>query len=260
MAHQNLRWETKDGVGVLTFDRPKVLNALDARTLDELAEVVGEVERDRSVRALVLTGAGEKAFIAGADIAAMSAMTPTEARTFAERAHGILARLELLPIPTVAAVNGYALGGGCEVALACDLAYASETARFGQPEVNLGIIPGFGGTQRLARRVGRMRALEMILTGDPCDARRAKEIGLVLDVLPAAELVSHAVSQARKIASRGPVAVALAKRAVHAGADADLRVGNEIERQAFSASFATEDAREGMKAFLEKRAAAWKGA
>jgi enoyl-CoA hydratase len=237
-----------------------VLNALNARVLEELAEVVDLVERDRSVRAIVLTGAGEKAFVAGADIAAMSTMTPSEARAFAERAHGILGRLELLPVPTVAAVNGYALGGGCEVALACDLVYASETARFGQPEVNLGIIPGFGGTQRLSRRVGRMRALEMILTGDPCDARRAKEIGLVLDVLPAAELVPHAIAQARKIAAKGPVAVALAKRAVHAGADADLRVGNEIERQAFAASFATEDAREGMKAFLEKRPAAWKGA
>lgn len=260
MAYENLLWEVKDGVGLLTFNRPKVLNAVNAKTFDELAEVVALVERDRSVRALVLTGAGEKAFVAGADIAAMSAMTPAEARAFAERAHGLLARLELLPVPTLAAVNGYALGGGCEIALACDLVYASEAARFGQPEVNLGIIPGFGGTQRLSRRVGRMRALEMILTGDHADARRAKEIGLVLEVLPAAELVPHAIAQARKIASKGPVAVALAKRAVHAGADADLGVGNELERQAFSASFATEDAREGMKAFLEKRPPRWKGA
>jgi enoyl-CoA hydratase len=259
MAHENLLWEVKDGIGLLTFNRPKVLNALNARVLDELGEVVALVERDRAVRGVVLTGAGEKAFIAGADIAAMSTMTPGEARAFAERAHGLLARLELLPVPTVAAVNGFALGGGCEVALACDLVYASEAARFGQPEVNLGIIPGFGGTQRLSRRVGRMRALEMVLTGDHYDARRAKEIGLVLDVLPAAELVPHALAQARKIASKGPVAVALAKRAIHAGADADLRVGNELERQAFSASFATEDAREGMKAFVEKRAAQWKG-
>jgi enoyl-CoA hydratase len=259
MAYENLLWEVKDGIGLLTFNRPKVLNALNARTIEELGEVVGQVERDRAVRGVVLTGAGEKAFVAGADIAAMSTMTPAEARAFAERAHGILARLELLPVPTVAAVNGFALGGGCEVALACDLVYASETARFGQPEVNLGIIPGFGGTQRLSRRVGRMRALEMVLTGDHYDARRSKEIGLVLDVLPAAELVPHALAQARKIASKGPVAVALAKRAIHAGADADLRVGNELERQAFSASFATEDAREGMKAFVEKRAAQWKG-
>jgi len=259
MTYENLLWEVKDGVGVLTFNRPKVLNALNARTFDELDDVVRQVERDRAAQALVLTGAGEKAFIAGADIAAMSTMTPAEARAFAERAHAILERFELLPVPTVAAVNGYALGGGCEIALACDLVYASEGARFGQPEVNLGIIPGFGGTQRLSRRVGRMRALEMILTGDHYDAARAKEMGLVLDVLPADALLPHAIAQARKIASKGPVAVALAKRAIQAGADAELSVANELERQAFSASFATEDAREGMKAFMEKRPAKWKG-
>jgi enoyl-CoA hydratase len=259
MAYETILFEVQDGVATLTFNRPKVLNAMSPRTLDELGEVVARAERERGIRALVLTGAGDKAFIAGADIAAMAEMGPVEARRFAETAHGILERLERLPIPTVAAVNGYALGGGCEIALGCDLVYASEAARFGQPEVNLGIIPGFGGTQRLSRRVGRMRALEMVLTGDHYDARRAKEIGLVLDVLPAAELVPHVVAQAKKIASKGPVAVALAKRAIHAGADADLRVGNELERQAFSASFATEDAREGMKAFVEKRAAQWKG-
>jgi enoyl-CoA hydratase len=259
MAFANLLWEVKDAVGVLTLNRPKVLNALNAQVFDELEEVVRAVEGDRAVKALVLTGAGEKAFVAGADIAAMSTMTPADARAFAERAHRLFERLELLPIPTVAAVNGYALGGGCELALACDLVYASENARFGQPEVNLGIIPGFGGTQRLGRRVGKMRALEMVLTGDHYDAARAKEMGLVLDVVPLAELLPHAVAQARKIASKGPLAVALAKRAVHAGADADLGVANELERQAFSASFATEDAREGMRAFVEKRAASWKG-
>ena len=260
MAYENLLWEVRDGVGVLTFNRPKVLNALNAATIEELGDVVGVVERDRAVKALVLTGAGEKAFVAGADIAAMSTMTPAQARAFAERAHGILARMAALPVPTVAAVNGFALGGGSEIALACDLVYASQNAKFGQPEVNLGIIPGFGGTQRLTRRVGLMRALEIVMTGDMYDAARAKEIGLVLDVLPPAELLPHAIAQARKIASKGPVAVALAKRAVHAGADADLSVANELERQAFAASFATEDAREGMKAFLEKRAANWKGA
>jgi enoyl-CoA hydratase len=260
MAHENLLLDVQDGVAVVTFNRPKVLNALDARTFDELDEVVRQVERERAIRGLVLTGAGEKAFIAGADIAAMSSMSAAEARAFAERAHRILERLELLPVPTVAAVNGFALGGGCEVALACDLVYASEGARFGQPEVNLGIIPGFGGTQRLSRRVGRMRALEMILTGDYYDAARAKAMGLVLDVLAADKLLAHAVAQARKIASKGPLAVALAKRAVNAGADAELSVANELERQAFGASFATEDAREGMKAFLEKRPAQWKGA
>jgi enoyl-CoA hydratase len=259
MAYENVLWDVQEGVGVLTFNRPKVLNAVNARTFEELDEVVRTIERDRAVKAVVLTGAGEKAFVAGADIAAMSTMTATEARAFAERAHGILERLELLPVPTIAAVNGYALGGGCEIALACDLVYASENARFGQPEVNLGLIPGFGGTQRLTRRVGKMRALELVLTGDPVGAAAAKEIGLVLEVLPQEKLLPHALGQARKIASRGPLAVALAKRAVHAGADADLGVANELERQAFSSCFATEDAREGMRAFVEKRAADWKG-
>jgi enoyl-CoA hydratase len=259
MAYENLLWDVRDAVGIVTFNRPKVLNAISAGVLDDLDAVLQVVERDRELRALVLTGAGEKAFVAGADIAAMSAMSPAEARAFAERAHRLLERLELLPIPTIAAVNGFALGGGCEIALACDLVYAGENARFGQPEVNLGIIPGFGGTQRLTRRVGRMRALEMILTGDHCAAARAKEMGLVLDVLPQAGLLDHAIAQARKIAAKGPVAVALAKRAVHAGADADLSVANELERQAFSSSFATDDAREGMRAFLEKRQPKWTG-
>ena len=198
--------------------------------------------------------------MAGADIAAMAGMSAADARRFAETAHAVLARMERLPVPTIAAVNGFALGGGCEVALACDLVYASERARFGQPEVNLGIIPGFGGTQRLTRRVGAMRALELILTGDHCDAARAKEIGLVLDVLPADRLLAHAKEQARKIASKGPVAVAQAKRAIVTGADQDLAAANELERQAFSATFATEDAREGMRAFLEKRSPQFKGA
>jgi enoyl-CoA hydratase len=259
MAYETLLWDVQDGIGVLTFNRPKVLNAVNARTIEDLDEVVKLVERDRAVRGVVLTGAGEKAFVAGADIAAMSTMTVVEARAFAERAHGVLERLELLPVATIAAVNGFALGGGCEIALACDLVYASENARLGQPEVNLGLIPGFGGTQRLTRRVGKMRALELVLTGDAVGAAAAKEMGLVLDVLPQEKLLAHAVAQARKIASRGPVAVALAKRAVHMGQDADLGVANELERQAFSACFATEDAREGMRAFVEKRAAAWKG-
>lgn len=173
MAYENLLWNVEDGVGVLTFHRPKVLNAMNVRTIEELDEAIAVVERDPAVRAVVLTGAGEKAFIAGADIAAMSTMTPAEAGAFAERAHGVLARLGRLRVPTVAAVNGYALGGGCEVALACDLVYASENARFGQPEVNLGIIPGYGGTQRLPRLVGVERALELLRTGRTISAREA---------------------------------------------------------------------------------------
>jgi enoyl-CoA hydratase len=260
MAYETLLFEEQDGVATLTFNRPKVLNAMSPRTFEELDEAVARVERDRNVRALVLTGAGDKAFIAGADIAVMAEMGPVEARRFAETAHAILDRLERLPIPTIAAVNGYALGGGCEVTLACDLVYAGEKARFGQPEVNLGLIPGFGGTQRLARRVGVMRALEMIMTADHYDAARAKEMGLCLEVLPAAELLPFARSQAAKIASKGPVAVAQAKRVLRAGSEPDLATANELERQAFAALFGTQDAKEGMKAFVEKRAAQWKNA
>jgi enoyl-CoA hydratase len=259
MELENLLWRVEDGVGVVTFNRPKVLNAMNARTFVELEQVLDEVERDASVRALVFTGAGDKAFVAGADIAAMSEMGPVEARRFAETAHRLLERLELLPIPTIAAVNGFALGGGCEFAMGCDLVYASEKARFGQPEVNLGLTPGFGGSQRLTRRVGIGRALEMVLTGDHYDAARAKEMGLALEVLPPDQLLPYAIAQAKKIAAKGPVAVAVAKRLVHAGADADLAVANELERQAFAGLFGSEDAKEGMKAFVEKRAARWKG-
>jgi enoyl-CoA hydratase len=250
----------EDGVAVLTLNRPKQLNALDVRTLEEIEGVLASLASGSTARALVVTGAGDKAFVAGADIAAMSKLGPVEARAFAELGHRVLDRLERLPIPTIAAVNGYALGGGCELAMACDLVYASEKARFGQPEVLLGLVPGFGGTQRLTRRVGIGRALEMILTGDQYDAARAKEMGLVLEVVPAAELLEHARAQARKIAAKGPLAVAQAKRAIHAGADADLATAFELERQAFAALFGTADAKEGMAAFLEKRAARFRGA
>jgi enoyl-CoA hydratase len=260
MAFENVLWAVEDGVGVLTFNRPKVLNALNKRTFAELWEVLDDVQRAGDLQALVLTGAGDKAFVAGADIAEMAVMTSLAARQFAESAHALLARLEALPIVTIAAVNGYALGGGCEVALACDLVYASENARFGQPEVNLGLIPGFGGTQRLSRRVGLMRAMEMVLTGDHYDAARAKAMGLVLEVLPPAELLPHARKVAKKIASKSPIAVAQAKRIAGVGANADLGTANELERQAFAGLFGTEDAREGMRAFVEKRAAQWKGA
>jgi enoyl-CoA hydratase len=259
MAFENLFWSVQDGVGVVTVNRPKSLNALDSRTVQELAQVVEAARSDASLRALVVTGAGEKAFVAGADIAQMSGLSAIEGRRFADLGHRALAALEALDIPTIAAVNGFALGGGCELALACDLVYASEKARFGQPEVNLGIIPGFGGTQRLARRVGVMRAMEMILTGDMVDAAKARDLGLVLEVLPADKLMEHVLGVARKIAGKGAVCVAQAKRAVLASADTDLKTGNELERQAFAVLFGTEDAREGMKAFLEKRPARFQG-
>jgi enoyl-CoA hydratase len=259
VQYENILWSVEDRVATLTFNRPKALNALNKRTFAELWDALDDLQRGDEARALVLTGAGDKAFVAGADIAEMAVMTPLAARGFAETAHALLERLERLPIVTIAAVNGYALGGGCELAMGCDLVYASENARFGQPEVNLGLMPGFGGSQRLTRRVGLMRAKEIVLTGDHYDAARAKEIGLVLEVLPHAKLLPHARAVARKIAAKSAVAVAQAKRVMEAGANADLATANELERQAFSALFGTEDAKEGMRAFVEKRPASWKG-
>jgi enoyl-CoA hydratase len=260
MAYENLLFQVEDGIAVLTMNRPKALNALDSRTLAELDQVLQGEARDPAVRALVLTGAGDKAFVAGADISEMSAMSPARARAFAELGQRALSRLEALPIPTIAAVNGFALGGGSELALACDLLYASERARFGQPEVNLGLLPAWGGTQRLARRVGAMRALEIVLTGETYDAARAKEMGLCLEVLAPDALLPHAKAKAKVIASRGPLAVAAAKRVLRAGADAGLAQGLALEAEAFGLVFATDDMREGTKAFLEKRPARFEGA
>ncbi|MBK9517171.1 MAG: enoyl-CoA hydratase/isomerase family protein [Anaeromyxobacter sp.] len=258
MAHENLRVELADGVATVTIDRPRQLNALDARTLTELGEVLaGFAARPAEVRAVVLTGGGEKAFVAGADIAAMSRLSPAEAAAFAALGHRTLAALEALPVVTVAAVNGFALGGGCELAMACDLVYASERARFGQPEVNLGLVPGFGGTQRLSRRVGLMRAKELILSGEPVDAARALAIGLTLEVLPPERLLEHARAKARAIAARGPRAVALAKRLLQEGADLPLPAALDLERERFAAILGGAEAQEGMAAFLEKRPASF---
>ncbi len=259
MQLENILWRVEGGVGIATFNRPKALNALDTRTVRELGELLSSVEADASLRALVLTGGGEKAFVAGADIAEMSALSPLEGRRFAEAGQRTFERLEALPIPTIAAVNGFALGGGCELAMACDLVYASERAKFGQPEVNLGIIPAFGGTQRLQRRVGTARALEMILTGDMADAATAKAWGLALDVLPPEKLLDHALAQARKIAAKGPAAVAAAKRILRATAAPPLAAGQVMEAEAFGLLFGTEDGREGLAAFVAKRPPQFKG-
>jgi enoyl-CoA hydratase len=255
MAYENILWEVADGVATLTINRPKQLNALDQRTLEELGAAIGTAGTDPAVKALILTGAGEKAFVAGADIAAMSRMGPEDARAFAALGHRTVSALEALPKPTIAAVNGFALGGGCELAMGCDLIYASEKARFGQPEVNLGLVPGFGGTQRLTRRVGLMRAKEMIFTGEPCDAATALAIGLALAVLPPERLLEHARAKARTIASRGPAAVALSKRLLQQGADLGLPAALDLERTAFAGLFGSPETAEGMAAFLEKRPA-----
>jgi enoyl-CoA hydratase len=254
-----VRLEVDSGIALLTIDRPGALNALNAATLLELEAALRMVEQEPSVRALIVTGAGEKAFVAGADIAEMVAYTTTQALAFAQLGHRVLAALEALSIPTLAAVNGYALGGGCELALACDLIYAASTARLGLPEVTLGVMPGFGGTQRLTRLVGRARAKELIFTGEPVDAARARELGLVLEVVPPGELLGHCRRVAATIGKRGPIAVAQAKRAIDQGADLSLVAGNELERQAFGVLFGTADQKEGMAAFLAKRPPAFLG-
>jgi enoyl-CoA hydratase len=258
MSFQNISWDVADGIGTLTINRPKQLNALDAATLGEIAGALELAKvQPAEVRALILTGAGEKAFVAGADIAAMAKLGPAEAREFAALGHRTLNALEALPVVTIAAVNGFALGGGCELAMACDLIYASEKARFGQPEVNLGLIPGFGGTQRLVRRVGLMRAKEMIFSGEVYDAPTARAAGLCLEVLAPEKLLEHARAKARVIASRGPAAVATCKRVMQQGADQLLAQALDAERLAFAGLFGTAETREGMAAFLEKRPAAF---
>jgi enoyl-CoA hydratase len=258
MSFQNIAWEVSEGIGTLTINRPKQLNALDVATLTEIAQAL-ELARAQpaEVRAVILTGAGEKAFVAGADIAAMSKLGPPEAREFAALGHRTLNALEALPVVTIAAVNGFALGGGCELAMACDLIYASEKARFGQPEVNHGLIPGFGGTQRLIRRVGLMRAKEMIFSGEVYDAATARVLGLCLEVVPPEKLLELARAKAKLIASRGPAAVATCKRVMQQGADQLLPQALDAERLAFAGLFGTPETREGMAAFLEKRPASF---
>ncbi len=238
-------------VATITVNRPEKLNALDAATIRALHEALDRVAIDPAVRAVVLTGAGDKAFVAGADIAAMRGMSGAEAQTFAEAGQRCLDLLERMPKATIAAVNGFALGGGCEIALACDVVVASENARFGQPEVNLGVIPGFGGTQRLERRVGWGKANELLFTGDAVKADEALRIGLCEAVAPLAEVRGLARTMAEKVAAKGPLAIAAIKRVRGKGLAA--------EAQAFAALFESADQREGMGAFLEKRPAKFEG-
>ena len=257
MSYENLIVERDEFIGTITIDRPKALNALNSAVLRELTAALREL--GESCRVIILTGSGDKAFVAGADIAEMVPMTPWSAREFAELGHVATALIEDLPCATIAAVNGYALGGGLELAVSCDLIYASDNAKMGQPEVNLGVTPGFGGTQRLVRLVGKIRAKELIFTGDMIDAQRAQQIGLCLEVLPRAELLPHCRKVAAKIASKGPLAVARAKRLVERGYDMPLRAANRQEAETFALLFDTEDRREGMLAFVEKRPAKFIG-
>jgi len=263
MAYENLRFEVALGVATITIAREKVLNALDARTLDELAAALRDVA---DLRGALITGAGEKAFVAGADISSLaanagSATGAAAGLETARRGQALFRKLETCPRPIIACVNGFALGGGLELALACHFRYATRNAKLGLPEVKLGLIPGYGGTQRLPRTVGRGRALELILSGEPVDAERALRIGLVNELFESKDaMLEHARKTIATIASRGPLAIAAAIDAVDRGLDATIEAGLAIEAEAFAAVCATQDAREGTRAFLEKRPAAFKGA
>ena len=253
-----VRREARGPVALLTLDRPKTLNALDSAMLGALSARCAELALDPSLRAVVLTGEG-RAFAAGADIEEMRRQDPLEAERFSRLGHAACAALEALPVPVIAAVNGFALGGGCELALACDWIYASAKARFGQPEVGLGLIPGFGGTTRLVRRVGPGWAKELVLGGEAIDAETALRIGLANRVFAPEALVAAAVAAGQKVAAKGPFAVALAKRVIHEGQDADVRVAHALEQAAFGLVSASRDRAEGMDAFLAKRDPSFEG-
>jgi enoyl-CoA hydratase len=249
--------EEHAGVALVTIDRPEVRNALSFALLSELAENLEALDRDGSTRAIVLTGAGDRAFAAGADIAELADQTPERLR--ADGHFGAWDRIAAVSLPKIAAVRGYALGGGCELAMSCDMIVAGDDARFGQPEIRIGVMPGAGGTQRLTRAIGKARAMELILTGRNLDAGEAMAAGLVTTVVPAAETVDAALRLADRIAAMPPLAVRAAVAAVRAADELALAAGLEHERQAFFDLFATDDQREGMRAFMEKRAPAWTG-
>lgn len=249
----NLLLEVENGIALLTINRPKSLNALNSETLAELNTCLAELENNEEVKVVILTGSGEKSFVAGADISEMVNGTPAEGRKMGLLAKEAFGRLENMPQVTIAAVDGYALGGGCEISMACDIRVASENARFAQPECGLGILPGFGGTQRLPRLVGKGRAKELIFTCDQITAEDAYRMGLVNHVVPQAELIDYCKAMAGRIMKNGPYAVSLAKQAINTGMDTDLDSGLKLEANLFGLSFSTADKKEGMTAFLEKR-------
>jgi enoyl-CoA hydratase len=256
---QNVRVEVRDGVAFVTVNRPKALNALNDATHDDLLTAFEAIRDDAGIDAAVLTGEGDKAFVAGADITELADMTPMQAKAASAKGQNVFSTIERCGKPVVAALNGFALGGGLELALACHVRLASEHAKLGLPEVTLGLIPGYGGTQRLARLIGVGRALTMTLTGDMIDAATAERYGLVHQVLPADELLAAAEKLARRIASRGPVAIRLVTEAIVDGAGMGLDDGLRLEQDLFGLAFSTEDMREGTQAFLEKRRAEFKG-
>ncbi|MDF2501537.1 MAG: Crotonyl-CoA hydratase [Anaerosporomusa subterranea] len=259
MDYQNLLFANEDGVGIITLNRPKALNALNGQTMLELSHLADAIAKDESVKVVIITGSGDKSFVAGADITEMQPMTAIEGRNWGKLGQATFAKIENLPQPVIAAVNGFALGGGCELSMSCDIRIASEKAKFGQPEVTLGITPGFAGTQRLARLVGRGVAKELLFTGDMVDAAEAYRIGLVNKVVPADQLMDKAKEMAKRIMSRAPIAVQLCKAAVNEGMDMDQDSAVAYEAEVFGLCFATTDQTEGMGAFVEKRKANFTG-
>jgi len=253
MAYENIIVEVSEGIEIITFNRPHVLNALNSDLLEEFLEALDTIAQDESIRVLVLTGAGEKSFVAGADIKELASRNPLSSKAFAHRGQSIISKLQDLAIPVIAAVNGFALGGGSEIALACDFIYASETASFGLPEITLGIIPGFGGTQRLARLIGINRAKELILTGKIISANDALDLGIVNKLVPSEKLKKEVMITAKAIADKGKTALRAAKQAINNGMNVDLATGLNIEADAFALCMTSKDSQEGLNAFIEKR-------
>ena len=259
LSFENITVGREGAVALVTINRPKVLNALNAQTLDELRKAALQLKHDASVRVVVLTGAGEKSFVAGADINELATQSPAAGREHALRGQHVLDLIEQMGKPVIAAINGYALGGGCELAMACTIRIAADTAKLGQPEINLGLIPGYAGTQRLARIVGRGRALELLLTGDQISAAEAHRLGLVNRVVPAADLMAEAKALAVALAAKAPVAVQFILDAVHKGLDMPFPQAQTFEATLFGLVYSTDDMREGTRAFLEKRKPSFTG-
>ena len=258
-SFEKITYEVRGSIGYITLNRPKVMNALNRRTVEELNGAFHAAKEDATVKGVILTGAGEKAFIAGADIGELSAIDGEQAGEFSAKGQEVLLFLETLGKPVIAAVNGFALGGGCETAMACSIRIASENAKFGQPEVKLGVIPGYGGTQRLPRLVGKGRALQLILTGDLIDAHEAYRIGLVNEVVPAADLISRCEAILKQIDANAPIAILYSIDAVNKGVDTDLASGLKLEAKYFALAAGTEDKKEGTSAFVQTRAPQFQG-
>ncbi len=259
MSYNTIVFEEENGIATITINRPKSMNALNTEVFHELTPLLEKIALNEDIRVLIITGAGEKAFVAGADISELAELNALQGKYFVKTGHDCMAKLQELPIPVIAAVNGFALGGGLELALACDFIYASENAKFGLPEITLGLIPGFGGTQRLARIIGKNIAKEMIFTGKTISAEEALKLGFVNKVLPQASLLEETNKTAKSIAQKGKVALNAAKHAVNKGGEVDLTTGCSIEIDAFGLCMASEDAQEGTAAFLEKRKPDFKG-